>query len=91
MNFETDNDQNDLRLYRYQYIPGKVASVKGKVSISFTSSLRLVNMYLYQIILRLLIDVMLNCLDFVEFQIHADHTQDVSNQNQGYQYNSPDL
>ena len=29
---------------------------------------------------------MLFCFDFVEFQILADHTQDVCNQNQGYQY-----
>ena len=86
MNFETNNDQNNLKLYRYQRIPGKVASVKGTVSISFTSGSRLVNVYLYQIVLQLLIDVILFCLDFVEFQIHADHTQDVRNQNQGYQY-----
>ena len=31
------------------------------------------------------------CLDFVEFQILADHTQDVRNWNQGYQYISQDF
>ena len=80
-----------MKLYRYQRIPGKVASVKGKVSILFSSSFRLLNVYRYQIVLRLLIDAMPFYLDFVEFQIHADHTQDVGNQNQGYQYISPDL
>ena len=90
MNFETNNDQNDLKLHRYQCIPGKVASVKRKVSIMFTSGFRLVNVYRYQIILQPPIDTMLFCLDFVEFQILADHTQDVGNQNQGYHYISPD-
>ena len=46
---------------------------------------------MYQIILRTPIDSMIFCLDFVEFQIHADHTQDVGIQNQGYQDISPDL
>ena len=81
MNFETDNNQNDLKLYRYECIPEKFASIKGTVSISFSSSSRLVNVYLYQIVLRQLIDAMLFCLDFVEFQILADHIQDVGNQN----------
>ena len=79
MNSETNIDQNDLKLYRCQHIPGKVVSVKVKVSISFTTSFRLVNVYLYQMFLRLPIDAMLICLDFAEFQIHADHTQDVGN------------
>ena len=48
-------------------------------------------MYTCNIILWLLIDAMLICLDFVEFQILAEHTQDVQNWNQGYQYISPDL
>ena len=78
-----------MKLYRYQCIPGKVTSVKQKVSILFTSSFRLVNVYLYQIVLRPLIDAMLNCLDFTGFQIHADHTQYVRNWNQGYQYIIP--
>ena len=34
---------NVPKLYRYQRTPEKVASVKGKISISFTSSFRLVN------------------------------------------------
>ena len=38
---------------------GKVACVKGKVSITFTSSFRLVNVYVYQIILQPPIDTML--------------------------------
>ena len=42
-NFQPNNDQNDLKLYRYQYTPEKVASVKQKVSISFTSGFSLVN------------------------------------------------
>ena len=29
---------------------------------------------------------MLFCLDFIEFQILADHTPDAGNWNQGYQY-----
>ena len=37
------------------------------------------------------IDAMLNFLSFVEFQTHTSHTQDVQNQDQGYQYISPDL
>ena len=41
---------------------------------------------MYQIFLRPPIDAMLFCLNFVEFQILADHTQDVGNRNQGYQY-----
>ena len=91
MNFETNYDQNDLKLYWYQCIPGEIARIKGKVSISFTSGSRLVNVYRYQIVLQPLIHAMLFCLDFVEFQIHADHTQDIRNQNQGYQYISPDF
>ena len=90
-NFETNNDQNDLKLYKYHHISGKITSVKGKLSILFTSSLRLVNVYRYQIALQPLIDAMQFCLDFVEFQILADHTQDVRNQNQDYQYISLDL
>ena len=50
LNFETNNGQNYLKLYRYQSIPKKVASVKGKVSTTFTSSSKLVNVYLYQIV-----------------------------------------
>ena len=80
-----------MKLYKYQNIPEKVASVKGKVSIMFTSSARLVNAYMYQIVLQTPIDSMIFCLDFVESQIHADHTQDVRNWNQGYQDISPDL
>ena len=57
----------------------------------FTFSARLVNAHMYQIILRPPIDTMLFCLDFVEFQILADHTQDVGNQNQGYQYISQEF
>ena len=47
MNFETNNDQNDLKLYRYQCTLEKVVNVKGKVSITFTFSFRLVNVYRY--------------------------------------------
>ena len=57
----------------------------------FTSGVRLVNVYMYQIILRTPIDSVIFRLDFVEFQIHADHAQDVRNQNQGYQDISLDL
>ena len=32
-----------MKLYRYQHIPGKVACVKEKVSMTFASSSRLVN------------------------------------------------
>ena len=42
VNFETNNGQNHLKLYRYQRIPRKVACVKGKVSTTFTSGFRLV-------------------------------------------------
>ena len=80
-----------MKLYRYQHIPGKVASVKEKVSTMFTSNTRLVNACMYQISLQPSIDAMLFCSDFVEFQILADHTQDVGNQNKGYQYISQDL
>ena len=80
-----------MKLYRYQHIPGKVASVKGKISTMFTSGARLVNAYMYQIFLWTPIDSMIFHLYFVEFQIHADHTQDVRNQNQGYQDMSLDL
>ena len=57
----------------------------------FTSSARLVNSYIYQIFLWTPIDSMIFHLDFVESQIHADHTQDVRNQNQWYQDISPNL
>ena len=50
----------------------------------FTSGARLVNAHMYQIFLRTPIHSMIFRLDFVLFQIHADHTQDVRNQNQGY-------
>ena len=50
-NFEINNNQNGLQLYRYQHIPEKVTSVKRKVPILFTSGSRLVYVYLYQIIL----------------------------------------
>ena len=80
-----------MKLYRYQHILEKVASVKGKVSTMFTSGARLVNAYMYQICLQTPIDSMTFHLDFVEFQIHADHTQDVGNWNQGYQDISLDL
>ena len=46
---------------------------------------------MYQIFLQPPIDAMLFFLDFVEFQILADHTQDVRNWNQGYQCILPDL
>ena len=62
-----------------QCIPGKVASVKGKVSILFTSGFRFVNVYMYQIVLWPLIDVMLFAWVLQEFQTNADHTQDVGN------------
>ena len=75
-----------MKLYRYQSIPSKVACAKEKFSISFTSGIRLVNVYRYQIVIQPHIDAMLFCLDFVDFQILADHTQDVRNWNQGYQY-----
>ena len=45
----------------------------------FTASARLVNTYMYQIFLQTPIDSMIFHLDFVEFQIHADRTQDVRN------------
>ena len=48
----------------------------------FTSSARLVNAYIYRICLQTPIDSMIFHLDFVEFQIHADHTQDVRDRNQ---------
>ena len=80
-----------MELYRYHRIPRKVVSVKGEVSTMFTSSARLVNAHMYQMFLRTPIDSMIFCLDFVECQIHADHTQDVRNQNQWYQDISPDL
>ena len=80
-----------LKLYRYQHTPEKVASVKGKVSISFTSGFRLVNVYRYQIVLQPLIDTMLFAWVLQEFQNHTVHTQDVRNWNQGYQHISPDL
>ena len=51
----------------------------------FTSGARLVNTYMYQIFLQTPIDSVIFRLDFVESQIHADHTQDVGNQNQGDQ------
>ena len=57
----------------------------------FTSCARLVDAYMYQIFLWTPIDSMIFCLDFVEFQIHAGHTQDVGNQNQWYEDISPDL
>ena len=57
----------------------------------FTSGARLVNAYMYQIFLWTPIDSMTFCLDFVESQIHADHTQDVRNWNQWYQDISLDL
>ena len=59
--------------------------------MTFTSSSRIVNVYLYQIVLRPPIDTMLFAWAIQEFQTHADHTQDVGNRNQGYQYISPDL
>ena len=80
-----------MKLYRYQCILGKVASVKEKVSTMFTSGARLVNANMYQIFLQTPIDSMIFHLDFVEFQIPADHTQDVRNQNQWYQDISLDL
>ena len=40
-------------------MPGKLACVKGKVSTTFTSGPRLVDVYLYQIILWPPIDTML--------------------------------
>ena len=57
----------------------------------FTSGARLVNAYMYQIFLQTPIDSMIFCLDFVEFQIHADHTQDVGNWNPWYLDISQDL
>ena len=57
----------------------------------FTSGARLVNAYMYQIFLRTAIDSVIFCLEFAESQIHADHTQDVRNWNQGYQDISPDI
>ena len=57
----------------------------------FTSGARLVNAYMYQLFLQTPIDSMIFRLDFVEFQIHADQTQDVRNQSQWYQDISPDL
>ena len=66
MSAGTNNNQNDLKLYEYQHTPRKVASVKGKVSILFTSGFRQINVYRYQIVLGPLIDAMLFCLDFVE-------------------------
>ena len=80
-----------MKLYRYQHIPGNVASVKEKVSTMFTSGARLVNAYMYQMFLQTPIDSMIFHLDSVEFQIHVDHTQDVGNWNQWYQDISPDL
>ena len=68
-----------------------IGSVKEKVSTMFTSGARLVNAYMYQIFLQTPIDSVIFHLDFVESQIHADHTQDVRNQYQGYQDISPDL
>ena len=56
----------------------------------FTSGARIVNASMYQIFLRPPIDVMLFCLDFIEFQILADHTPDVRNWNQSYQYITQD-
>ena len=56
----------------------------------FTSGARIVNAYMYQIFLQPPIDTMLFCLDFIEFQILADHTLDVGNWNQGYQYIAQD-
>ena len=41
----------------------------------FTSGARFVNAYMYQIFLQTPIDSVIFHLDFVEFQIHADHTQ----------------
>ena len=49
----------------------------------FTSGARLVNACLYQIFVWTPIDSVIFCMDFVEFHIYADHTQDVGNQNQG--------
>ena len=65
--------------------------LKENVSMTFISSPRLVNVYLYQNVLQPSIDTMLFAWVLQEFQTHADHTQDVRNQNQGYQYISPDL
>ena len=47
MNFERNINFTNLKLYRYKCIPGKVASVKEKVSTMFTSGARLVNAYMY--------------------------------------------
>ena len=57
----------------------------------FTFDARLVNAHMYQMFLWTPIDSMIIHLDFVEWQIHADHTQDVGNWNQWYQDISPDL
>ena len=75
----------------YQHIPGKGPKVKGKVSISFTSSFRLVNVDIFKIILQPPTNTMVNFLSFAKFQTHTSHTQDVGNQNQGYQEILPDL
>ena len=57
----------------------------------FTSGARLVNAHMYQMFLQMPIDSMIFCLDFVECQIHADHSQYVRNQNQWFQDISLDL
>ena len=90
MNLVRNINLTNLKLYRYQHILGKVVSVKEKVSTMFTSSAKIVNAYMYQIFLRPPVDTMLFCLDFIKFQILADHTPDVGNQNQGYQYITQD-
>ena len=59
--------------------------------MTFISGSRLVNVYLYQIVLQPPIDTMLFAWVLQEFQTYTDHTQDVRNWNQGYQYISPDV